>query len=130
MILPCSDFWSKVAHGYVHPLLRDLFPHVDYLDGRFVDGHPCHDKQLDNHARYIMSHEMLWRRSVFGMAFAFNRLLQSCIDACSVSEFQSCLTDIVRVQCELGNDNWANHFDAELNCVDEGRYSSILFPMS
>ena len=116
--------WYKVAHGIAHPSLCALFPTAHFLIGTFINGRPRHDKQLDNHASAVLFREHLWRRSLFGWVFSFNKLPQFCIDAPSVSDFQTILTGHVRTKCLANTRDWDKTFDAEIKCAEEGRYSS------
>ena len=99
-----------------------LFPHTTLRDGAYVDGRPRHKKQLLNHSSSIMFREGLWRRSLFGLVYTFNRLPQHVIDSESVSDFQSYLTQFLKTHCAASTLNWQFMFDAEENVLREARY--------
>ena len=107
----------------VHPSFSALFPRTDARQGQYIGGghYLRHDKQLRNFANDIRFREHLWRRSIFGMVFTFNRLPQYVVEQASVSEFQHQLTEALRVQCRAGCTTWPMFYDAEQNLIWEGR---------
>ena len=91
-----------------HPLFQRLFP---FCAERFREptGHG-HTKKLYGHWVEISSHRALFDRSIFAMVDVYNVLPQYVVDNVTVSEFQSDLTHLVKLQCEQGGDAWASTF--------------------
>ena len=120
-------FLHKRVLGMAHPSFDNLFPFASSRDESVVmDGRPRHNKQLHNHASTIMFREQLWRRSIFGLVYSYNKLLQHVIDCPSIAEFQSALIQQVKFRYEQGDSSWFMHLDAKENCIQEGRYASFV----
>ena len=69
-----------------------------------------HNKQLYGHWCEADKHSALFDRSIFLMVDIYNNLPQYVVDASTVSNFQSFLTEMARKRCQLGNASWAKSF--------------------
>ena len=99
----------KRVLGKSHPVMEQLLP---FWSDRFGSNRPDkHSKQLYGSFLVVEAQYQLYQRSIFGMCCVYNNLSQNVVDASSVSQFQSLLTDIVRARCEAGHANWMYTFD-------------------
>ena len=85
-----------------------------------------HNKQLYGHWVEADKHPALFDRSIFLMVDIYNNLPQYVVDASTVSNFQSFLTEMARKRCQLGNASWAKSF-SRLNGLHV-EWSFILSP--
>ena len=104
----------KKMFGIAHPKFSSLFPFAPWRISE-INGRPRHNKQLHNHHSSILFRESLWRRSIYGLIFTYNRLPQYVVDLDNISEFQTALTHQVRTRCELGSIVWSKCLDPEHN---------------
>ena len=99
----------KRVLGKSHPVMEQLLP---FWSDRFGSNRPDkHSKQLYGSFLEEQAQYQLYQRSIFGMCCVYNNLSQNVVDASSVSQFQSLLTDIARARCEAGHANWMFTFD-------------------
>ena len=104
-------FLQKVKLGRVAPALGQFFPFASagHFGRHTRTGSVLHKNQFVDKAVGPCSE--LMRRSVFGVVAVYNSLPQSVVDLPSVSDFQSKLQQVLRVQAVRGIHLWERTFD-------------------
>ena len=95
-------FLHKCNLPNAHPDLLELFPQAPGPGG-------VHNKQLWNIMTFYREcsfYPALARRTVFHLVHVYNALPQRVVDCKEISDFQHELTEMARIKCRQGHDNW------------------------
>ena len=99
----------KCAVGNAHRMLQELFPRVT--------AHTSHNSRLQNgkhnlqlQERLFLPHNLLCRRSLYGLVRIFNVLPPSVVHVAHVTHFQTNLTRMAKRACEDDMEDWFRLF--------------------